>query len=278
VAIIEHFCLRYPDKAFFIKDDLKNLGTAGNFSRIMEFSNAGYLMFCDQDDIWLPDKIDITLNLVKTMEGKYGPDTPVLAFTDLRVVDKDLNTIAESFWKYLKLKPKISKHFNKLLLQNVVTGCTVMINFSLKEILGAIPADAVMHDWWLALAASAFGKIGYLNSRPVLYRQHEKNVIGTKIIQRKIKKNFFGKVFEHIIHFDEKKLKFRTEWSKIGTKEQAESFLNKFREQLKPDKIRLLQEFSHLEKNNFIVKRLKLLRYGLLGNTLLTNIIIFLYI
>jgi len=161
------------------------------FFKLLNYSTADFIMFCDQDDFWLPDKIEITLNKMRDLE-KFFPDMPLLVHSDLKVVDSSLKTIDESFWKYQKLNPKL-KSLNNLLIQNNVTGCSVMINIKLKEVLKTIPYNAIMHDWWIALVASAFGVIDYIDQPLILYRQHKGNDIGAK----KYKITYFvNRVFE----------------------------------------------------------------------------------
>jgi hypothetical protein len=67
-----------------------------------------------------------------------------------------------------------------LLTQNFVTGCATVINRSLLELATPLPADVIMHDWWLALCAAACGRIEYLPHALVRYRQHGANQIGAE--------------------------------------------------------------------------------------------------
>jgi hypothetical protein len=71
-------------------------------------------------------------------------------------------------------------NFSNLVISNLVTGCTALINESLAEKALPIPESAIMHDWWLALVAAAFGKLVYLDIPLVRYRQHGSNTIGAK--------------------------------------------------------------------------------------------------
>ncbi|NLL92365.1 MAG: glycosyltransferase family 2 protein [Ruminococcaceae bacterium] len=151
------------------------LGAVGNFFRLLFESDADYFMFCDADDFWFADKVEKTFDLMLKIED--GGDKPVLIHTDLSVADSELNIISDSLFKYEKLSPE-RKSLKNLIVQNNVTGCTVMINGQFKNYLTEIPEHAVMHDWWLALIAAAFGKIGILYEPTMLYRQHGKNQIG----------------------------------------------------------------------------------------------------
>ena len=80
-----------------------------------------------------------------------------------------------------KLDPD-RRSLHSLLIQNNITGCTMMINRSLLDLAArqGLPQHAVMHDWWFALIASALGEIGFVPQATVLYRQHQNNQVGAK--------------------------------------------------------------------------------------------------
>ncbi len=162
-----------------------------NFFELIKAADDDYVMFCDQDDYWLPDKIQKTFEkMLKTENG--DKQTPVLIHTDLSVADAELNIIAPSFFKFQAISPERSA-LNNLLVQNNVTGCTVMINRGLLNLAKNVPDSCAMHDWWLALLAAAFGKTDYLDEPTMLYCQHGDNQVGakkatgTEFIVRKIK-------------------------------------------------------------------------------------------
>jgi len=155
------------------------LGVQGNFSKLCEVATAPYIMLCDQDDQWFPNKIEISLNALQNYEKKYSANMPLLVHSDLHVVDESLKIISPSFWKYSRIDPKCSS-LNRLLVQNVVTGCTSIINQALLKKASPIPSSACMHDWWLALVASLFGKIEFIPAATMSYRQHSKNQLGAR--------------------------------------------------------------------------------------------------
>ncbi len=172
----ERYAKRFPRKIRVVHDECGRLGPCGNFARLVEYSDAPYIMFADADDVWLPDKIRISLARCREIEGP-SRETPALVFTDLEVVDENLDTIAESFWRYQRLDPTKTR-LNRLLTHNVVTGCTVLFNRALRSVAVPIPGDAKMHDAWMALTASAFGRIDFIPKATVLYRQHGANRVG----------------------------------------------------------------------------------------------------
>ncbi|MBE6798651.1 MAG: glycosyltransferase family 2 protein [Ruminococcaceae bacterium] len=175
--IIAEYCEKYPDKVSAIKGE--GTGSAcRNFFKLVEATDDDYVMFCDQDDVWLPEKIEKTYSKMKELEaGNEGK--PLLVHSDLKVVDGCLNVLSESFFEFQAISPERDK-LNNLLVQNNVTGCTVMINREMLKLAKEAPDTCVMHDWWLGLLASAFGRSSYIKEPLMLYRQHGNNQVGAK--------------------------------------------------------------------------------------------------
>ena len=177
--IIKKYVSKFPQKIFIVKGP-RTGGAKYNFFYLMNEVNADYIMFSDQDDYWLPTKIEKTLKKLLELENN-NPHIPVVTYTDLSVVDQNLKIISNKMSRYQALK-MTNTHFNKLMIQNVVTGCTMMINKACRDL--AIKCkdydSIIMHDWWCALIASHFGKIGYLDEPLILYRQHGDNSVGAK--------------------------------------------------------------------------------------------------
>ncbi|WP_068469497.1 glycosyltransferase family 2 protein [Candidatus Protochlamydia phocaeensis] len=178
VAILTKIARTYPHQVTLLPSQ-ENLGVKGNFSELMKVAKAPYILFADQDDYWLPHKIETSLACMQAMEQSYGKHLPLLVHTDLKVVGKDLAEIAPSFWRYTHLNPHHIA-LNRLLAQNVVTGCTMLINRRLLELACPVPEKAIMHDWWIALVATCFGHIDYVDQPTMLYRQHGANDTGAK--------------------------------------------------------------------------------------------------
>ncbi|MFA6185737.1 MAG: glycosyltransferase family 2 protein [Phycisphaerae bacterium] len=261
--VIKEYAKKRPAAIKLITDADGNIGTSQNFLRILSHTDTGYVMFCDQDDIWLPDKIKITLDKIKETEKKYGINTPILIHTDLKVVDKDLNVIADSFWKYQRLNPEKGKTLNRLLVQNVITGSTVMMNSALKDKIKILPEQMLMHDWWIALAAAAFGKIDYVPIATALYRQHDNNITGAKAWD---------------VHYVLKTLMFgmsRIKTALQKTQLQAKAFLDIYKDNMTDEYSNLLKVYSTLDRQNFFLKRLNVIKYRFFKIGLLRNLGLF---
>lgn len=180
ITIVRRYVSQYPDRILLIEDQDIGLGAAGNFARLMENSRAPYAMLCDQDDVWLPHKIERMLSVIRELEAESTAELPLLVYSDLTVVDQNLEVIQPSFWRYMLIDPVSGSSVNRLLGQNIVTGCASICNRRLVELTLPIPAEALMHDWWMALVAATMGRLQCLPEATVLYRQHGKNTLGAK--------------------------------------------------------------------------------------------------
>lgn len=180
LAILYRFKAAFPNKVTICENISGNLGAVQSFARLLEAVDAPYIMFCDQDDVWLPGKIEKTLERMLALEVSIGSETPALVHTDLKVVDSELRLIAPSFWRFASLGPVRSVTVSRLLMQNCVTGTTVMINKALRDAALPIPDGGTMHDWWLALVAMLLGRVEAIDEPLVLYRQHGTNAVGAK--------------------------------------------------------------------------------------------------
>ena len=180
--ILRCYEARYPDR-IHVLEGLPCGGAKDNFFRMMQEVRAPYVMFCDQDDVWLPQKVDLTHREMKRLEAQHGSETPLLVFTDLCVTDERLNLISERLSVCQKLDPRRTKA-KDIMIQNEVTVCTVMINRVLAE-LAIRPENTsriIMHDWWCALIGASFGAVSYIDQALVLYRQHGDNAMGAKYL------------------------------------------------------------------------------------------------
>ena len=164
----------------------KNLGVVKNIEFLLNKVENKYYMLSDQDDVWLPEKVQ------KTME-KLIHENADLVFGDLEVVDKDLNTIYPSFGDFMLLNKKIEKyiHYNRLnYLYNCVTGCTILARKeTIKRIL-PLPQKSkyLIHDHWMGLMVGINGELAYVPEKYIKYRQHGNNQVGTDKISHGFKK------------------------------------------------------------------------------------------
>lgn len=155
-----------------------NLGSGNSFMRLLEKSEANYVMFCDQDDVWCRNKVSDSLGAMRRLEHLYGKNEPLLVFTDLTVVDSRLRVLCRSLWESQRLDPALTCNWKKLLAQNVVSGCTIMVTKNIKDFLRPTSTIQIHHDHLIAVVASKYGHIGWIDKPTMLYRQHGGNVVG----------------------------------------------------------------------------------------------------
>lgn len=152
-----------------------NVGVVRSFWTLLRQSPADvdYLAFCDQDDVWTKDKITRAVSFM--MEARQG--IPVMYFSRLTIVNENLEPC------HLSKLPSRQPTFKNALVENIATGCTIVINDAARRLLLKHPPcldKVIMHDWWVYLAVSAFGKVHYDECPTVLYRQHQENLVGSQ--------------------------------------------------------------------------------------------------
>ena len=190
IQLLNKYAKKFTDKFHLLEQDLLNLGASDSFSYLIEYVlenkqslglESAYMMFCDQDDIWSLEKIHKQIDeMLKVEKQQTGTKPiPVLIHSNLRVVSEEKSLIAESFVHYQGLEIERNR-FTNLVISNVVTGCTAFINEALARKAVPVSKEAIMHDWWLSLVASAFGKLVFIDAPLVSYRQHDTNAIGAK--------------------------------------------------------------------------------------------------
>lgn len=176
VTIVKEYIKKYPEKIFLVSDDIKCGGAAKNFFQLLKYATEDYVMFCDQDDYWKPNKVEITLNAMQKSEKKYGKCIPIIVYTNYQVVDGELEPLEIDYRKLAVYRDDFT--FRKLLVQSYVTGCLMMLNKEVYSNVGIYDEDIPMHDWWCALYAGCFGKIVHVPETTMQYRQHGDNVVG----------------------------------------------------------------------------------------------------
>jgi len=161
-----------------LEGDGRRYGPAMNFARLLQEAfdrGAEYAFPSDQDDVWRPEKLDRQLAALRKGESAGGGRVPCLVYTDLAVVDERLQPVHGSFLRRIRLRQDHVCPLRTMLGRSFVRGGAAAVNRPLREFALPGPAAAVMHDWWLALSASAIGRIELLDEPLVLYRRHADN-------------------------------------------------------------------------------------------------------
>lgn len=213
----------------------KNIGFINSFFELLSLCNdADYYAYCDQDDIWMEDKIERAVKFL----GKTDENKPALYFSNSDYYDSDMNFLATAE------KNKIY-NFRNSLVECVTQGMTMVINNKTRQtIIENRPETCLFHDWWTYMICSGFGQIVYDDKSLVKYRRHNKSVTveGKSKIELfiwRIKKFLIGDSLKDI-------------------KKQLQEYKNFFAKELKEDDRKLLELFTK-EKYNFIVALKKFL-------------------
>lgn len=178
VQILERYRKKFGLK-YFVND--VNLGYARNFERAASLCSGDYIAFCDQDDIFLPDKIE---TLVREI-GEYS-----LIYSDATLIDGDGTEFAQSYMRYVNFPMLTGKPFKELVFGCFIRGFQMLFTRDLLRAALPMP-DRVTHDDWFTILAAKRGGLRYLDRPLVQYRQHGRNVTGS-LVRYSVLREFVG--------------------------------------------------------------------------------------
>ncbi|APG75361.1 glycosyltransferase family 2 protein [Lactobacillus delbrueckii] len=172
------------DPRITLIDDGENLRPAKSFLRLINEVVADYYFFCDQDDYWLKDKLQVMIDDIE----RYDNSIPQVVYCNLKCVDQNM---VPRKYGFDELIGKISG-YNRF-IGNDMPGCVMLFNKATRDLAVQYKPnydDITMHDWWIALIAQVFGQVHFVNQRLVYYRQHGDNTVGAGKSGNVIKKLF----------------------------------------------------------------------------------------
>ncbi|MCD7826480.1 MAG: glycosyltransferase family 2 protein [Clostridiaceae bacterium] len=181
--ILAEYERTYPDKIHWYQGD--NQGVTASFFELLQRADeqADFYAFADQDDYWMSDKVRVGVE--KLLAG--NPDEPALYCCRPKLTDENLRELESEIYR-----PPMRPGFGNALIENIVTGCTMIINSCLREMVKRdLPEFTPMHDRWFYLVASCFGRVYYDETPHIAYRQHSGNVLGNDVSR---KAEFFGRL------------------------------------------------------------------------------------
>lgn len=206
--------------SFKIFHGLHNMGSNKVFEKLTSLTTTPYIVYCDQDDIWLSGKLSSLLHQITDSHAS-------LVFSDMYVIDETSTVLADSI---TKVRPRQKIYSGKaleehLLAKNFVTGCTMMMRTDIAQ--KAIPfPDFCFHDWWLAAFALLSGHIDVVRQPLMKYRISEENQ-SKPLAGIFSKKDYYDKYILHYRRFlellaasfpDDKRLQPYLSWSEARTK------------------------------------------------------------
>lgn len=271
LSIVEAMAATHPGRITILRQNPPTGSAQRHFLKLLverAYDMADYIMLSDQDDVWLPKKVEKTLARMQADEAACRAageaNASILVHCDSRIVDRALREIAPSFVAYQKMTPSRCQ-LQQLLVQNNVVGGAIMMNRALAERITEIPAHCVMHDQWIALVASAFGHIDFVPESLYLYRQHGDNVLGAGKGSR---------IMEILGRFGIGRKDGKTKAEMDAHSQnvyremflQAECFRSCFDAELSVQQKQLLDEFTAIPKRNRLGKICTILRYGFTYN------------
>jgi hypothetical protein len=148
-----------------------------SFEALAQESTADFVMFCDQDDVWREDKIELSLERIRQLVAQ-GTPRGMAVYCDLSVIDAEDTVTHPSFMRYHGVCPEHLGDPYYLACKNPTPGCALTVDRKLLDDSLPIGEHAVMHDWWVLLNAVLSGTISYIDETAIRYRIHQDNAVG----------------------------------------------------------------------------------------------------
>lgn len=233
-----------------IEDKKGNLGFVKNFEELLNNSKEDWVMFSDQDDYWLENKIEKYVAILNTSSEDILKK-PMLIHSNSFICDDNLEIVKDEF-----INSKIANEYNEdnFYFAYFVQGSTALINRAIIDLALPFSKNVTVHDRYFHLLAEFLGKRIFINESLIKYRQHSNNKIGAKtsIISKIFKKRYFHDEDRELILEIQKKYK-----DNLGT-EQIEK-IEKYLEVTNDKKNRFLRFYLSREFKMNIKKRLFML-------------------
>ena len=238
-----------------------NLGPVGSYNMLLNASTAPWIMLADPDDVWKPNKISLTVKSMLEIEKTSDIDKPIVIFTDAEVVDEFGGVISKSYWKWSRMNPNCGKIFSRMIMESAALSSTMLFNRPTLDLALPIVGSSAFQDWWLAMVASAFGEIVFLEEKTVFYRRHSENNSNVPITAN------FASVLKNILAA-RKRLKLLLTQVSV----QASAFAARFEDRLGVADMIALNAAKDLLSANTLKRRWIISRHGLWFASRLKNI------
>ena len=157
-------------------------GLISNFENCLKASKGDLIFLCDQDDVWHAEKLQVMTEALRSCD---------LAVCDCRVVDKDLNPIYASFFKFNRSKQGLIRN----LIKSSFMGCCMAFHRRVLEKALPFPVEVPVHDQWIGLVAERYFTVKFVSKIMVDHRRHHRNYSSTggpsiNSIKKKLKTRF----------------------------------------------------------------------------------------
>ena len=250
--ILELYRPRFGERMHILRDRDPSGSAKANFSRILENCESDFVLWADQDDVWLPEKVSLQRQLLEDAEREFGQDCPIYVYTDAIPVDGNLSPIQDSYFAYKKINPGTISNLRECLVCGSMIGCASGLNRALCRLISPIPADEVAgHDWFAFQIAASCGRIAFSSEPSLLYRLHGSNVSQQQINSLKSYVGTGNKT-------DRVRRGMRARWK------QARAVLDRLPANAPLASRKALQEFVEIEGMSPLARRAALVRRGFL--------------
>lgn len=206
--LINAFKIKYPDVFIILNDEKGNLGPRDSFFELLKQAEGSYFLYCDQDDVWLPDKVEKLTTKIKEIEVE-NPNMPALVFSDMSVINETGELIYNSYFDVANYK-KI--YIQNILFRGFIPGCSTIFNKHAKKLVlfyyELITSEdrKYLHDGFTFFIINIFGIITFTPEILLKYRLHQGNTVGFGkkskkflLIKDLIKYSFRQKAYRRII-------------------------------------------------------------------------------
>lgn len=208
-----------------LKDNKGNLGIVKNFEELLKNSESEFIMFSDQDDIWIENKLDMYLKMIEKIKNKG-----FMIHSDAILFDKNKSNILKDTFIS---KKAINKGLENVFFNYFVQGATILISKEIKNFILPFPKEVYLHDRYIHLISELFFERIFVNEALIYYRQHGDNQIGAKnTIRELLSKRYFDERDRQLIKI----------------------IYNKYGSLLTDDKKKLIEEYfkiTDIKKNRF---------------------------
>lgn len=188
VSIIEEY-EKKDSRIKLLRDEKGNLGFVKNFEELLKNSQKDFIMFSDQDDYWIENRIEKYIEIITNLSSE-DMEKPLLIHSNSFICDKELNIKKEKFISNCAE----DKEFDIVFFNYIVQGSTALVNRKLVNLALPFSSKVTLHDRYLHLLAEFLGKRIFLNQSLMKYRQHDNNKIGANysIVKKILKKKYFN--------------------------------------------------------------------------------------
>ena len=265
LSILEQFQNQHSKERVHIVNTTKNINKVyKSFAMLVDQVNTHYIMLCDGDDFWLPEKIKDAVNAISNMEDIHSSEVPLLYHTDLTLVDHNLSPTSISMWRAQRLNPK-RKRAIKCLIHNHAIGNTFIFNQALKEKAKLRPESLIMHDVFYLIIASLYGVVSSSERSHMLYRQHGNNICG-------------GVQFYRLNNLQNK---FHPAYIQLAIEQKCElagQILTLHGSKMKSSDVEAFKDIASIPTSSWLMKRIYVLKHRAFMNGFLRNIALLLFL